>query len=323
MTPSLPDLIPALINWSHEHSNHFKVKVRHILERLIRKFGYENIERYVPEDDKKLVSGIRKKQARAKKRKNAEDADGDEEMEGVNGDDVEDAPKVKVVGRSAYDEVLYGSDSELSGADTDGEEEEKVGKGGAKNRKALQRKNKKEEGAFIHESEDEVLDLLDDRMMSKISGESSSHLSKAVDLFHSFCPAARPAPAQETRKSLSSHFKTDTTSGRIRFNEDDNSSDDERAVADGAISSMGAYLEAMKGEDGHSRDSKGRVKFNKTQGKRGRGDVDDDGGEVTAGLKELDVSGGRRNKKVKKEPVRVGAEFKAKVSTSISTFLAH
>lgn len=82
--PSLPTLIPALINWSHEHSNHFKVKIRHIIERLIRKFGIDKVEREVPEDDKKLVQNIRKKQMRSK-RKKAEraEAEADAEMNDV------------------------------------------------------------------------------------------------------------------------------------------------------------------------------------------------------------------------------------------------
>ena len=86
---------------------------------------------------------------------------------------------------------------------------------------------------------------------------------------------------------------------------------------------MGDYVEAMYGEDGHTRDARGRVKFNKTQGKRGRGaddfdDADDNDAErdvpVTAGLKELEVGGKR--KKQKKEVQRVGQEFKAKVRPS-------
>lgn len=77
VTPSLPSLVPALVNWSHEHSNHFKVKIRHLLERMIRKYGYDAIERYVPEDDKKLVTSIRKRQNRLKKKKAAAmDAEG-------------------------------------------------------------------------------------------------------------------------------------------------------------------------------------------------------------------------------------------------------
>ena len=40
------------MKWSHEHKGHFKSKVKHILERLIRKFGIEEIENSIPEQDK-------------------------------------------------------------------------------------------------------------------------------------------------------------------------------------------------------------------------------------------------------------------------------
>lgn len=196
--PSLPELIPALINWSHEHSNHFKVKIRHILERLIRKFGVEKIEPHTPEEDKKLISNIRKKQARSKKKKAAreegeqDDMDLDAEVSLLfsvrtpasrfltflslsRARFLQPAPKPQAAGRSAYDEVLYGSDSDASGSDDErsapAPSTAAGGGGGAKNRKAMQRKNKREEGAYIHEGDDEVLDLLDDRMMSKISGQ--------------------------------------------------------------------------------------------------------------------------------------------------------
>jgi len=110
----------------------------------------------------------------------------------------------------------------------------------------------------------------------------------------------------------------------MRINEDSDS-DTEAAARDGAISSMGAYLEAMRGEDGHTRDAKGKAKFNKTQGKRARGE----GGEeedvpVTEGLRELDIEKGKRNKKQKRETVQIGGEFKAKVrcrSLSLVPFL--
>ena len=76
---------------------------------------------------------------------------------------------------------------------------------------------------------------------------------------------------------------------------------------------MGAYLEAMRGEDGHTRNAKGKTIFNKTQGKRARGD-DEFEEAVVEGIKELDVGEGKkRQKKVKRESVKIGAEFKAKV----------
>ncbi|GAA6023468.1 hypothetical protein JCM11491_000587 [Sporobolomyces phaffii] len=308
VTPSLPALVPALVNWSHEHSNHFKVNIRHLFERMIRKYGYDAVERYVPEDDKKLVSSIRKRQARSKKKKLAQmqldDHDDDQEEDA--------APKPQTAARSAYDEVLYGSDSDVSVADADNDPAF-TAPTGVKNRKAVARKHKKEvEGAYIQEDEDEVLDLLDDRMMSRIS-------------------AARPAPASKApRKALDSHFKTDAASGRLEFNESDDDGDDDddrrrgkgggRSMdADDVDSGMGAYLEAMRGEDGHTRDSKGRIKFNKA-GKRARfddaADKDDNDRDVpvTEGLKELDVASGGNNKKrkTKKDTVQVGGEFKAK-----------
>ena len=292
--PALPELVPALINWSHEHSNHFKVKIRHLFERLIRKYGVDQVERYVPEEDRKLVQNIRKRQMRAKKKKAAQ---GEEDADRM--DDEDEQPKPQAAGRSAYEEVLYGgSDSEMSGSD----DEREAGQAGVKaaaaagpgNRKSQARKNKaKEGGAFIHEGDDEVLDLLDDRMMSKIS-------------------AQRPVAAQPT-KSLASKAKTDAASGKLRFDED---SDDDRAGAGGeGAGSMGAYLEAMRGEDGHTRNAKGLARFNKTQGKRHRGDEDVDEGAVTEGLKVLEVGGGGRGdkrKKVQKETTRIGGEFKAK-----------
>ena len=47
---NLSDLLSKLMRWSHEHKGHFKSKVKHILERLIRKFGVEEVERCIPEE---------------------------------------------------------------------------------------------------------------------------------------------------------------------------------------------------------------------------------------------------------------------------------
>lgn len=92
--------------------------------------------------------------------------------------------------------------------------------------------------------------------------------------------------------------------------------DKKKKAVDEDESPMGAYLEAMRGEDGHTRDAKGRVRFNKTQGKRAAGNMEEDETAVTEGIKELEV-GGRRPKKVKRETVKIGAEFKAKVSAVV------
>ncbi|KDE02759.1 hypothetical protein MVLG_06705 [Microbotryum lychnidis-dioicae p1A1 Lamole] len=303
LEPSLPQLVPNLINWSHEHSNHFKVKVRHLLERLMRKFGHEKVERYAPEEDRKLVGNLRKKMMRSKKKKvAAAQARGEDD----DGSEVEAAPRANT--RSAYDEVLYGSDSDASSGASDNEQgpstvdPTQTAPSGVKNRKSQMRKQKqRDEGTFIHEDADEVLDLLDDRMMSNIS-------------------AGQGIKGRKERKDLERHFKTDEKSGRMRFDEDGERQeggevrmrDQEAAGGVEASSSMGAYLEAMRGEDGHTLDAKGKAKFNKTQGKRARsGEFDDDDVQMDDGTN----AGAKRKKKggpSSRETVRVGQEFKAK-----------
>src|SRR5579862_9250766 len=71
MLPRLKTLIPNLMVWSHEHKAHFRAKVKHILERMIRRFGYDAVERNTPDDDKKLIINIRKTRERRKRKKEA------------------------------------------------------------------------------------------------------------------------------------------------------------------------------------------------------------------------------------------------------------
>jgi ribosomal RNA-processing protein 12 len=65
----LEHLITAILRWSHDHKGRFKIKVRHIIERLIRRFGYEKIEACMPESDRKLIVNIRKRRQQAKRRR--------------------------------------------------------------------------------------------------------------------------------------------------------------------------------------------------------------------------------------------------------------
>lgn len=81
MLPRFGTLVPNLMVWSHEHKAHFKAKVKHIIERMIRRFGYDAVERFVPEDDKKLVVNIRKTRDRRKRQKDAAVTEGGDEDE--------------------------------------------------------------------------------------------------------------------------------------------------------------------------------------------------------------------------------------------------
>jgi ribosomal RNA-processing protein 12 len=69
MEQRLEKLIPNLMVWSHETKGHFRVKIKSLMERMIRKFGYETIMQHTPEEDHKLLVNIRKTREQKKRGK--------------------------------------------------------------------------------------------------------------------------------------------------------------------------------------------------------------------------------------------------------------
>ncbi|RGP64115.1 ribosomal rna-processing 12 [Fusarium longipes] len=159
MLPRLSTLVPNLIVWSHEHKGHFKAKVKHIIERMVRRFGYENIYKNCPDDDKKLMVNIRKTKERAKKKKDAAKGEND----GEESDD-DEAGQNKRQFENEYDQALYSSDSD-DGDDSDDE---------ARPTKKAQKGGK----TYIVEDDDEPLDLLDKKALANISSTKPVKMRK-------------------------------------------------------------------------------------------------------------------------------------------------
>ena len=67
----LKPTLKSLLGWSHGHKNHFKMQVRYICERLMRKVGYEELLACVQDDEdgKKILVNIKKRKEHAKKKK--------------------------------------------------------------------------------------------------------------------------------------------------------------------------------------------------------------------------------------------------------------
>ena len=65
----LPQLVPALLGWAHDHKNHFKSKVRHIFERMIRRFGFQAVHSCANGEAAKVLVNIKKRKDRAKRKK--------------------------------------------------------------------------------------------------------------------------------------------------------------------------------------------------------------------------------------------------------------
>lgn len=154
---NLKELLGKLMRWSHEHKGHFSSKVKHIVERLIRKFGADEVEEAIPEDDRKLVINIRKTRNRAKKqRENETDESNTASTKGQ---------EKKFV--SAYEEALYDSDV----SDDDMSEDEKS------NSKS-KGKNNKGGNQFIMETGEDPLDLLDRKTLAHISSSKPKKFGK-------------------------------------------------------------------------------------------------------------------------------------------------
>ncbi|SGZ38773.1 related to Ribosomal RNA-processing protein 12 [Hanseniaspora guilliermondii] len=147
--PKIPGLLPKLLKWSNEHTGHFKSKVKHIIERLMRRFGENFIEQNFPESDKKLFTNIRKLRNRSKR--DAEKEDNEVKEENVN------SKSNRFM--SAYDDVLNDSDSDL---DDDAEFQEFDEQGNKK-------KTNNSKKQYLTESKEQPLDLLDSKTLQHIS----------------------------------------------------------------------------------------------------------------------------------------------------------
>jgi ribosomal RNA-processing protein 12 len=229
MLPRLATLVPNLIVWSHEHKGHFKAKVKHILERMVRRFGYDNIHKYCPESDKKLIVNIRKAKERTKKKKDAAKA-----SHGEDDSDDEEGETGKRQFENEYDQALYSSDSDES-EDSDDE-------GGA----SLKPKKKAQKGGktYILEDEDEPLDLLDKKALANISS------TKPVKM----------------RKPTRTKAKVDLDGKLILGKDSDDEGAMDVDQANPEASGVGAYVAALKGKDVAKRGRGGKLKFSNRKG---------------------------------------------------------
>jgi ribosomal RNA-processing protein 12 len=263
MLPRLETLVPNLIVWSHEHKAHFKSKVKHIFERMIRGFGADVVERHTPEADRKLITNIRKIRERRKRKKN--DADGE---------DTTTTEKKRGKFESEYDEAVYGSASE-SDAGSDISDDEVLGRSAAKGQKAKQGGKQ-----YIVEDDDEPLDLLDRKALAHVS-------------------STKPMKNRET-DGKKKKAKTDLD-GKLVFNDNDSDAEvmdfDGNEPGDGTLEGgINAYVAALKGKDAPQKGQRG-LKFKNARSNTADDDeMDVDETDVMSAKKKLDARSPRGDK---------------------------
>jgi hypothetical protein len=77
----LPLMIQAMMTWSGESKNRIRAKIKGVLERMVRKFGWDAVASHVPLTDQKLVQHMKKQADRKERRK----LDAMEAAEGAGG----------------------------------------------------------------------------------------------------------------------------------------------------------------------------------------------------------------------------------------------
>lgn len=135
--PYLKDLVPALLARSHDKKNPFKAPVMRVLSQMIKRYGYETIrELGANEENAPVLTYVRKRAERARKKKAAREQGGEDD---ADSDAVRDQslkcnyadelsmaqPRPKVTSGNAFEDVLYGSDSDDSDAESENEQAKK------------------------------------------------------------------------------------------------------------------------------------------------------------------------------------------------------
>jgi ribosomal RNA-processing protein 12 len=257
--PRLKSLLANLMVWSHEHKAHFKAKVKHIVERMVRKFGVDEVERACPAEDRKLITNIRKTREQRKKKKQQAEEDGEPEVQ-----------KSRGKFESEYDQAVYGSESEESEDDS---EDEFV-----KNQSKQRQNGAKGGKAYIVEDEDEPLDLLSKRALGNISSTKPLRQRKL--------PQRMKARTDEDGKLiLGASDDEDAPKAKkpSRGKETDDPEDVLMDIDDQNTSleaGINAYVDAIRGRDAAQRGQKGKLKFSNKKTKEDDEMDVDDGQEV-------------------------------------------
>ncbi|KAJ2345494.1 pre-rRNA processing protein [Coemansia sp. RSA 2618] len=263
LLPRLDDIVPSICKWSHEYKNQMRLKCRHILDRLARRLGLDAVARATPEEHQKLIANMRKREQRSQRAKETGGAQRAAAGEGAQAKTV--AAAAAAAGKksfgSAYEDIIYGSESEFEDSDDEQQGTRKKGdkpKKGKAGRQAESSQSKP--GAWIKEDADGPLDFLD---------------RTAFTHFSTIDPAT--AAAAKARRARS---EPKTRNGKLLFEDEEEEARKAKAKANAAEAAQGGegeagedyYMQSLTSKDGYYRAANQKIKFHK----RKAGDSDDE-----------------------------------------------
>ncbi|KAJ1953693.1 pre-rRNA processing protein [Linderina pennispora] len=290
----LEEIVQSILKWSHEYKNQMRLKCRHILDRLVRRVGLDAVDRVTPEEHKKLIANMRKRQVRAKRTKEpgTQTADTGDVSAVAAATATASEPAKKSFG-NAYEDALYGSESELD--DSDDEPAQKAKRQSNLSRKqqirdanAAESRQKNKGGAWIREDAEGPLDFLDRTAFTHFAFTNPAGKQKRE----------RAAPKMEGGKFV---FEDPEDLAKLK----------EAAAAAAAANPDEAqgedyYLQSITSKDGFTRTASGKIKFHKRKAGDENDDVEMESGDEEAAKTPI----GKRSKT--NTGAAVGREFRSK-----------
>ncbi|KAK4876177.1 hypothetical protein RN001_012599 [Aquatica leii] len=208
---SLPFLVKSICSMTDDCKRNFRIKVRDILDRLVRKYGCDAIIPHVPTTDTvmfKRLRNLRKLNARKKRQKESKNGESESEDEFA----VKSKPK-------SIEEILADSDIE----DSDVEE--------------TPQKGKKQKSAWIKEDADTIVDFNDSTIVNKITAtKPHSNAAETIKKQNKNRGFKTAADGRLIIADIDTHDDSDTDKGKLKkFDKlklDDSDSDDDVDTAE-------------------------------------------------------------------------------------------
>ncbi|KAJ7979205.1 RRP12-like protein [Quillaja saponaria] len=207
-------VVEGLLNWQDNTKNHFKAKVKLLLEMLVRKCGLEAVKAVVPEEHMKLLTNIRKIKERKERKQGAKSEETRSYLSKATTSRQSRWNHTKIFS-DFDDEESEGSDAEYdvrTVSDIQGKTSSLL-KSRASSLRSKKNKNLPEN--LFDQSEDEPLDLLD-RQKTRAALRSSEHLKRKsmLDVEPEIDPDGRLIirEEEEQRKERPSDPDSDTRS---------------------------------------------------------------------------------------------------------------
>ncbi|CAB4066317.1 RRP12 [Lepeophtheirus salmonis] len=199
-TKYIEHIIKSLVNMTEDCKRNFRLKSRYLLDRIIRKFGYDFVAAQVPQSDivmHKRLKNIRKLHIRKSRMEN------DQEEDECSGDE-EELYRVKNKPKTIEDILNDSDDDSVMEFDAD----ESSGKS---------KKKKNKPKTYLNEESENIIDFLDPKASQKVT--SSMKLSQDT---HN-----EESTSKRKKKYLPNGGFKMTPDGRLIIKDNDNDDDDD------------------------------------------------------------------------------------------------